>query len=163
MTTATRKPVARRAAPKPKSAAPKEEPPSIVDQMGEDAEQIEIPTEFPPGAPEFKVLLAVRPRGRRGEFKRLLAEISDKSDIARDAQAKMAALEDEDAKRNAMFHASAALDDVLEIVEKALRLVAVDTAEFDEWAAEVSDEDLQTTWTVYQTRRQPGEASSSAS
>lgn len=163
MTTATRKAAPRRVPAKPKDLAPPEPEVSLVDQMGADAEQVEIPTEYPAGVPAFKVLLAVRPRGRRGEFKRLLAQISELSNTARTGQAEMAALTNEDAKRTAMFRVSAAIDDVLEVVEKALRLVAVDTAEFDAWAAEVSDEDLQTTWTVYQTRTQPGEASSSTS
>jgi hypothetical protein len=57
----------------------------------------------------------------------------------------------------------ARMDEMYEIVEKALRLVAVDVEKFDVWAETVSDEDLQATWAVYQQKAQPGEASSSAS
>lgn len=136
---------------------------SVVDEMAEDAEQQDSSIEYPPGAPELKVLLAVRPRSRRGDFKRLLAEIAEKGNIARDAQAAMVKIKDERQKEQALFRLSASLDDALEVIEKALRLVAVDVEKYDAWAAEASDEDLQTVWAVYQQRMQPGEASSSAS
>jgi len=138
---------------------------SIVDQLGEDAEQLETPTEYPPGTPEFKVMLAIRPRTRRAEFKRLLAEITERSGVAREQQKQMAQLKDrpDDERGAALFRLSAALDEVLEVVESALRLVAVDVEKFDAWAADVADEDLQITWAVYQTRSQPGEAPSSTS
>jgi hypothetical protein len=138
---------------------------SVVDLLGEDAEQVEAPTEYPPGAPEFKVMLAVRPRTKRAEFKRLLAEITERSGTAREQQKLLAKLKgaSDDERGAALFRLSASLDEVLEVVESALRLVAVDVEKFDVWAAEVEDEDLQTTWAVYQTRSQPGEAPSSTS
>lgn len=137
--------------------------PSVVDQMIEDVESVELPQEYPPGAPEFKVLLAVRPRGRRAEFKRLLADIAEKGNLARDGQAAMKKTKDDRRKERELFLLSAHIDEALELIEQALRLVAVDLEKYDAWAADVSDEDLQATWAVYQSRTQPGEASSSAS
>lgn len=140
-------------------AAKKTEPQvSVVDQLADDAETVGKPTEYPPGAPEFKVLLAIRPRSRRGDFKRLLAELAEKSNIARDEQAKLKETTDPRQHEQILYRFSASLDDTLEVIEKALRMVAVDTEKFDAWAADVSDEDLQVTWAVYQQRTQPGEA-----
>jgi len=135
---------------------------SVLEQMADDAAP-ELPTEYPAGAPELKPLLAVRPRSRRGEFKRVLAEISEKSNAARDAQVELEKTKDARAKEQALFRLSASMDDVLEVIEQAMRLVAVDVAKYDTWAAEVGDDDLQTTWAVYQQRMQPGEAPSSPS
>ncbi|HYF74541.1 MAG TPA: hypothetical protein VD834_16610 [Blastococcus sp.] len=148
----------------PRNTTPKPEPKvSPLDQMGEDAEQSEQPAEYPVGAPEFKVYLAVRPRSRRGEFKRLLAELTELNPQLRAEQAAISEIKDQAAREAASMRLWARMDEMYEIVEKALRLVAVDVEKFDAWAAEVSDEDLQTTWAVYQMKAQPGEASSSAS
>lgn len=136
---------------------------SVLDQMATDAEEIEAPTEYPPGAPEFKVYLALRPRTRRAEFKRLLAELTELNPELRAQQAAIAKIKDDGQKQAASMRLWARMDEMYEIVEKALRLVAVDVEKFDAWAAEASDEDLQTTWAVYQTKAQPGEAPSSAS
>jgi hypothetical protein len=136
---------------------------SVIDQMIEDVEATEAPQEYPVGAPEFKVLLALRPRGRRAEFKRLLADIAEKSGQARDGQVTLKRVKDERRKERELFLLSAYIDEALELIDKALRLVAVDEAKYDAWSAEASDEDLQTTWAVYQNRTQPGEASSSTS
>lgn len=136
---------------------------SVLDQMATDAEEIEAPTEYPPGAPEFKVYLALRPRARRADFKRLLAELTELNPELRGQQAAIAKMKDQGAKEAASMRLWARMDEMYEIVEKALRLVAIDVEKFDAWAAEASDEDLQTTWAVYQTKAQPGEASSSAS
>lgn len=140
----------------------KNETPSVVDQMAEDVEAADAPVEYPPGAPEFKVLLAVR-RGRRAEFKRLLADIADKSNLARDGQNALKKIKDERRKERELFLLSAQIDEAMELIEQALRLVAVDTEKYDAWVADVSDADLQATWGAYQNRTQPGEASGSAS
>lgn len=136
---------------------------SVLDQMATDVESTEVPTEYPPGAPEFKVYLALRPRARRADFKRLLAELTELNPELRAQQAAIAKLKDRGAKEAASMRLWARMDEMYEIVEKALRLVAVDVEKFDTWAADASDEDLQTTWAVYQTKAQPGEAPSSAS
>lgn len=135
---------------------------SVVDAMGEDAEQAVAPAEYPPGTPEFKVLLAVRPRGRRAEFKRLLADIAERSPQLRKEQEALSKLK-EDEREAAGYRLWANMDELNEVIEAALRLVAVDPEKFDVWACEVSDEDLQGAWVAYQSRSQPGEASSSAS
>jgi hypothetical protein len=136
---------------------------SLVDQMGEDVAAVDQPIEYPPGAPEFKVLLAVRPRTRRAEFKRLLADLAERSPEMRKTQADLAKIKDPGKKEAAGIRLWAEMDEMYELIEKALRLVAVDVDKFDIWSTEVSDEDLQTTWSAYQQRAQPGEASSSAS
>ena len=105
----------------------------------------------------------MRPRSRRGEFKRLLAELTELNPQLRAEQAAISEIKDQAAREAASMRLWARMDEMYEIVEKALRLVAVDVEKFDAWAAEVSDEDLQTTWAVYQMKAQPGEASSSAS
>lgn len=135
-----------------------DEEPSVVDEMAEEAT---TPPEYPAGAPEFKALLTVR-RGRRAEFKRLVAQVAEKGPRLRAEQETMKDLPDGE-REAAGFRLWADLDELNEVVEQALRLVAVDPEAFDAWAAEVSDEDLQATWAAYQSRTQPGEASSSAS
>jgi hypothetical protein len=140
-----------------KAAEPKS---SLVDQMGEDAA---APAEYPVGAPEFRPLLDVRPRGRRAEFKRVLAQIAEQSPALRAGQAVVEKIKADGEREAAMFRLSADMDELFELVESALRLVAVDPAKFDAWAAQANDEDLQTTWAVYQSEGQPGEASSSSS
>lgn len=136
---------------------------SVVDQMAEDVGQIDQPTEYPPGAPEFKVMLALRPRGRRAEFKRLLAEIAERGPALRKEQVEIGKIKDDGRREAASMRLWADMDELYEVIEKALRLVAVDEAKFDLWATEVTDDDLQVTWAVYQTKAQPGEASSSSS
>lgn len=136
---------------------------SVVDQMADDVESVEVPKEYPPGVPEFKVYLSVRPRSRRAEFKRYLAELSEMNPTLRAEQAAIEKMKNQADKEAASMRLWARMDEMYEVVEKALRLVAVDVEKFDAWAEDVSDEDLQTTWAVYQTKAQPGEASSSAS
>jgi hypothetical protein len=136
---------------------------SVVDQMADDVESVEVPTEYPPGVPEFKVYFALKPRSRRAEFKRHLAELTELNPTLRAEQAAIAKMKGEGEKGAASMRLWARMDEMYEIVEKALRLVAVDVEKFDAWAEDVSDEDLQTTWAVYQTKAQPGEALSSAS
>ena len=135
---------------------------SVIDQMADDVES-GVPQEYPPGAPEFKVYLSVRPRGRRAEFKRLLADLAELNPTLRAEQAAISKIKGQGEKEAASMRLWARMDEMYELVEKALRIVAVDTEKFDAWAEEVSDEDLQTTWAVYQAKAQPGEASSSAS
>jgi hypothetical protein len=141
----------------------KADEPSVVDAMVEDAEQVTAPPEYPAGAPEFKVLLAVRPRGRRADFKRLLASIAEKSPELRERQEALSALTGKSEREAASYRLWADMDEVNELVEDALRIAAVDLEKFDTWATEASDEDLQATWVAYQSRAQPGEASSSTS
>jgi hypothetical protein len=136
---------------------------SVIDQMAEDVDSVEVPKEYPPGAPEFKVYLALRPRTKRGEFKRLLAELTEMNPTLRAEQDAISKLKDQSRREAASMRLWARMDEMYEIVEKALRLVAVDVEKFDVWAETVSDEDLQATWAVYQQKAQPGEASSSAS
>lgn len=136
---------------------------SVLDQMADDVESVEVPKEYPPGVPEFKVYLALRPRSKRGDFKRLLAELTEMNPVLRAEQAAIAKLKGQAEKEAASMRLWARMDEMYEVVEKALRLVAVDVEKFDAWAEDVSDEDLQTTWAVYQSKAQPGEALSSAS
>lgn len=136
---------------------------SVLDQMADDVDSVELPTEYPPGCPEFKVYLAIRPRSRRGEFKNLLADLAEMNPQLRAEQAAITKLKNKDEKQAASMRLWARMDEMYELVERALRIVAVDTEKFNAWAESVSDEELQIAWAVYQQRTQPGEASSSAS
>lgn len=136
---------------------------SVIDAMADDVESVEVPTEYPPGAPEFKVYLALRPRSRRAEFKQLLADLAEMNPQLHAEQAAISKLKTKAEREAASMRLWARMDEMYEVVEKALRLVAVDPEKFDAWAAEAKDDELQTTWAVYQSKAQPGEASSSAS
>ena len=136
---------------------------TLIDQMAADVEAVDAPAEFPAGTPEFKSYLALRPRSRRAEFKRVLAQVAEMSPQLKREQAAIAKLKEEGAREAASMRLWASLDELYELVEKALRLVAVDAEKFDAWAAEVDDDTLQLVWAVYQQKAQPGEASSSAS
>jgi hypothetical protein len=146
--------------PRKTPVKPAAELPSVVDQMGEDAA---LPTEYPPGVPELRPLLDVRPRGRRAEFKRLLAKVAERSPELQREQQGLEGIKSVEAREVASLRLWASMDDLFEVIEEALRLVAVDPGKFDTWVAEASDEDLQIAWAVYQQRTQPGEASSSTS
>lgn len=138
--------------------------PSVVEQMADDAATATAPKEFPPGAPEFKALLGVRPRSRRAEFKRCYAAIAEMNVTIKALQAE-AKQHDEgsDQRYAAEIRLWAQMDELGELAEAALRLVAVAPDAFEAWVLEVSDEDLMTTFSAYQAMAQPGEASSSAS
>lgn len=154
MTTAKSPRRAPRATPKPES---KPDEPSTVDQLAEDA----TPEEFEPGTPEFLVPLAVKPRGRRAEFKRLYADVIARyEDIVKYRAAVQA---EEELPMSEQMRISAELDEVGQAIDDLLRFVAVDRAAYDAWSGEVSDDDLMKTFNIYQKRAQPGEASSSTS
>lgn len=151
--------------PRPRTPAKKsDDAPLIIEQMAQEVEELDSPSEYPPGVPEFKTLLALRPRSRRATFKREFAEIARRVTDLRKRQEAMMKLEaDSDEQHREFLHVSADIDELGEKIETALRLVAIDLEAFDAWAMEVSDADLQQTWNAYQVRMQPGEASSSAS
>jgi hypothetical protein len=139
--------------------------PSLVDQMAEDAEAVAAPTEFPKGAPELKPLLAIRPRSRRAEFKRRYAEVAEMNGEVKTLQREVAKLKQgSDARYAAELRLWAQMDDLYDKVDGALRLAAVDEAAYTAWSDGLEDDtDLMTTFSVYQQRTQPGEASSSTS
>lgn len=142
----------------------KADEPLVIEQMAQEAEELDAPPEYPAGTPEFKTLLALRPRSRRAAFKREFADIAARVTPLRKRQDEMMKLKaDSDEQHNEFLLVSADIDELNEKIESALRLVAVDTEAFDAWAIEVSDADLQQAWNAYQVRMQPGEASSSAS
>lgn len=137
---------------------------SVVDQMAEDAEAVTTPPEFPPGAPELKPLLAIRPRSRRAEFKRRYAEIAEQKPLIEAAQKESAKLKQgSDERYAAELRLWAQMDDFYEKVDGALRLAAIDEDAYTKWSDEVGDEDLAQTFSAYQARTQPGEAPSSTS
>jgi hypothetical protein len=152
-------PRARAAAPR--AVAKKAEPEvSVVDQLADDAATVEMPTEYPKGAPALKVMLAIRPFSKRGEFKRRYAEVAEtKGELAK-LQAELTSLEQgTDAHYAAQLRVWAAMDDIFEKVNAALRLAAVDVEAYDAWSDGITDDnDLMTTFNVYQQRTQPGEA-----
>jgi hypothetical protein len=139
--------------------------PSVVDQMGEDAEGVEVPTEYPPGVPGLKPMLAIRPRSKRAEFKRRFAEVAEMRSLVEKAQAEAGKLKQgSDDRYAAELRLWAQMDDLFDKVNAALRIAATDEAEYDAWSDALEDDnDLMTTFSVYQSRTQPGEASSSTS
>lgn len=143
-----------RATPKPE---PKPDEPSVVDQLAEDA----APPEYPPGVPEFLTPLAVKPRSRRAEFKRRYAVVVERYEAIVKYRAIVEAKENP--PMSEQLRISAELDEVGQAIDDMLRFVAVDPDAYEAWSAEVEDNDLHTTFNVYQKRAQPGEASSSTS
>lgn len=132
---------------------------SVVDQLADDA----VPTEYPAGVPALKPLLAIRPRSKRAAFKRKYAEVAEASAKVKKMQADAAKLKAGDAKYAAELRLWAEMDDLYQVVDELLRTSAVDEAAYSAWSDEVEDADLMTTFSVYQQRTQPGEASSSTS
>lgn len=143
-----------------KPAKPAEPEVSIVDQLADDAATVEIPTEYPKGAPALKHMLAIRPFSRRAAFKRHYAEVAESKGEMTKLQVELAKLETgTDAHYAAQLRVWAAMDDVFEKVNNALRLAAVDQEAYDRWSDALTDDnDLMTTFNVYQQRTQPGEA-----
>jgi hypothetical protein len=145
----------------PPPARPKDDDASLVDQMAEDA--VEVPTEYPPGVPELKTMLAIQPRSRRAAFKRKYAEVAEYMSTVRELEKNTKKIKSDDERQVAELRLWAEVDELYQRIIDALRIAAVDEAKFDAWADEVSDEDLQATFAVYQQRTQPGEAPSSTS
>jgi hypothetical protein len=133
---------------------------SVVDQIADDADAVAQPTEYPDGAPALKPMLAIRPFSRRAEFKRRYAEVAEqKSELDRlqvEAAKHKQGSEEHYAAQLRMW---AAMDDIFEKVNNALRMAAVDVEAYDRWSDNLTDDnDLMTTFNVYQQRTQPGEA-----
>jgi len=144
------------------AATKKDDQDSVVDQLAEDAAAVELPTEYPPGAPALKPMLAIRPFSRRGEFKRRYAEVAETRGELIRLQRELAEIDaktNQDAHYSAQLRVWAAMDDIFEKVNAALRLAAVDVEAYDRWSDSLTDDnDLMTTFNVYQQRTQPGEA-----
>jgi hypothetical protein len=138
---------------------------SVLEQLADDAQAVDTPAEYPPGAPALKPLLAIRPFSRRAAFKRFYAEVAEKKGELDTLQADVGQHEaGTDGHYAAQLRMWAAMDDVFEKVNAALRLAAVDQEAYDAWSDTLeNDNDLMTTFNVYQARTQPGEASSSPS
>lgn len=135
-----------------------EEKPSVVDQMAEDAAADSV--EYPEGAPEFLVPLAIKPRSRRAEFKRCYAKVLENYERTDELRRQ---LSQEDPPMSKQMEIMAELDEVYQAIVDTLSIAAVAPDEFQVWADEVDDADLLQTFNAYNTRTQPGEASSSAS
>lgn len=137
--------------------------PTTLEAMADDATA--QPVDYPPGAPAFKSMIAIRPFTRRAAFKRFYAEVAEKKGELDKLQAEAAKHEDgTDAHYAAQLRVWAAMDEVFEKVNAALRLAAVDQEAYDAWSDTITDDnDLMTTFNAYQQRAQPGEASSSPS
>lgn len=141
----------------------KTDEPTPLDVMADDAAA--QPVDYPPGAPAFKSLIAIRPFSRRAAFKRLYAEVAEKKGELDKMQADAAGHEEgTDTHYAAQLRVWAAMDEVFEKVNGALRLAAVDQDAYDAWSDTITDDnDLMTTFNAFQQRTQPGEASSSPS
>lgn len=144
-----------RRAPRAKA---EDEKPSTTDQMAEDAAA--APIDYPDGAPEFLVSLAIRPRSRRAEFKRRYAAVLEgyeRADVLRKA------LDQDEPPMSDQMKIMAEMDDVYQAIIETLAIAAVDPEKYEAWADEVDDDELLQTFSAYNTRTQPGEASSSTS
>lgn len=139
----------------------KDQPPSVVDALADDA----IPADYPPGTPELRPMLQIRPRSRRAEFKRKYGEFASKQEQVQQMQRDLAALGDDDTpeKNAARLRLWAETDDFYQLVDEMLAIAATDPDAYQRWSDEVGDVDLMTVFNVYSKRAQPGEASSSTS
>lgn len=137
--------------------------PTTLEAMADDAAA--APVDYPPGAPVFKSLIAIRPFSRRAAFKRCYAEVAERKGELDKLQAEAAKHEEgTEAHYAAQLRVWAAMDEVFEKVNGALRLAAVDPEAYDAWSDGLADDnDLMTTFNAFQQRTQPGEASSSPS
>jgi hypothetical protein len=153
----TSKPAPRRS-PRTSTAKSSNEKPSTTDQMAEDASATTV--EYPDGAPEFLVPLAVRPRTRRAEFKRRYARVLEGYERA-DKLRK--ALDEDNPPMSDQMKIMAELDDVYQGIVDMLAIAAVDPEKYQVWADEVEDAELLQAFNAYNVRTQPGEASSSTS
>lgn len=143
------------------TAAKKDEPQvSVVDQLADDAAAVEMPTEYPPGAPALKPMLAIRPFSRRAEFKRRYAEVAEqKAELDRLQGDLGQHAKGSEAQYAAQLRAWAAMDEVFEKINNALRMAAVDQEAYDRWSDNLTDDnELMQVFNVYQQRTQPGEA-----
>lgn len=133
---------------------------SVVDQLADDAASVDQPASYPEGAPALKPMLAIRPFSKRAEFKRRYAEVAEaKVELDRWQTEAGKHKPGSDEHYAAQLRMWAAMDDVFEKVNAALRLAAVDQEAYDRWSDNlVDDNDLMTTFNVYQQRTQPGEA-----
>lgn len=139
---------------------PKKSEASVVDSLADDAATVEMPTEYPEGAPALRPMLAIRPFSRRAEFKRRYAEVAEQKGELDRLQAEMAKhKQGSEEHYAAQLRAWAAMDEVFEKVNSALRLAAVDVEAYDRWSDNlVDDNDLMQTFNVFQQRTQLGEA-----
>lgn len=146
-----------RRTPRTTAAKTEDEQPSTTDQLAEDA----VPPEFAPGTPEFLVPLAVKPRSRRAEFKRLYAEVIERYESVSKYRELVEAKDEPPVSEQ--MRISADLDLVAQAIDDVLRFVAVDQDAYAAWSDDVSDDELMKAFNTYQKRAQPGEASSSTS
>jgi hypothetical protein len=139
---------------------PKKSEVSVVDSLADDAAAVEMPTEYPEGAPALRPMLAIRPFSKRAEFKRRYAEVAEQKGELTRLQTEVGQLEvGTDAHYAAQLRMWAAMDDIFEKVNNAMRLAAVDQEAYDRWSDNLQDDnDLMVTFNVYQQRTQPGEA-----
>ena len=134
----------------------KPEQPSVLDQMADDA----APDEYPAGAPGLQPYLQIRPRSRRAQFKRKYADVAQLQETA-SAELKAKKITDKSPVHE-QLRLDATLDDLYQLIDELMEMAAVDPQAYRKWADEVDDQTLMATFTVYQKRSQPGEASSSA-
>lgn len=141
------------------------EPPSVVDQLAQDA----APPEMPEGAPELVPYLQIRPRSKRGEFKRKYAEFARAEKDLQQLRSRLGLKDgeagelDEDADPAERMQAWADMDDYMQLMDELMELAATDHQTYRRWADEADDDVLMAAFAAYCARSQPGEASSSAS
>jgi hypothetical protein len=138
---------------------------TLIDALHEDAGALE---EYPAGCPELTPYLKLRPRSRRSQFKRQLAEVTKLEDMVRDLNKRVKAIRT--TKKPTPEGAAiqlrlmADVDDMYQEMDTLLSIAAVDAEAWREWSDNLADDnDLARVFQLYMKRSQTGEASSSAS
>ena len=128
----------------------------VVDAIDEEAN----PPEYPAGSPLLHTIAEIRPRSRRAQFKRLLADFLEKQ-----AAVNLLGLatDTEDMEQAAKVRSWAEMDELYQQMAELMELAAKNPTHCVEWTDNATDEALLAVFQVFMRRAQPGEAPSSTS
>lgn len=123
-----------------------------------------IPPEYPPGAPVLMTIAQIRPRSKRAEFKRKLADFTGLQEAAEKMQAGASATKpDGKADQPTQIRTWADMDDLYQLMVELMELAAVNPEHCLEWTDAADDQELLAVFQVFMRKAQPGEAPSSTS
>ena len=140
---------------------------SVLDDIADEA--VGVPDEYPPGTPEFKPFLRLRPLSLRAQFKRKFAEFTKMQEPVTEAREAGLLTDDENTEVSSERMAKkleiwAHVDDMFAAMDDLMRMAAIDTAAYDAWSEELEDDEVRAlVFNIYMKKSQLGEASSSAS
>jgi hypothetical protein len=137
--------------------------PTLVDAIAEDAKAADEPPDYPEGAPEFYALMRV-PYRQRAEAIRKYGEVQ----AYLKAHPGVGQDRDEDDSDNSEssetdWVATADKFELVGLLDEFLLTVAVDRGAYEAWPERTDVGVFMQTWSAWQGRTQPGEASSSSS